>query len=434
LIKSTPRSFMDDRRKLRRNPTSLVREDESKVGRRRVMKTIWTICVSFVLLLVALGRVSAQQKGDNDNDPPLKMGALRDVGISADGKLAFAGDSERNIWVWDVAKRELARVIRDDSKHHKTTPHFAFSTDGKYALVGNEHGNAQDARLESDTLTFWDLHRGVKLRSLDVKGEPVHGVALSPDGTRALSVSTWKVLPHPDEPPEIRQGVFSGSVLGAYPPACLIALRLWDTKTGKRISTLEHAGGRFGPLAFSLDGKFIVSPRPGPKPAFPEKQMWFLRKWNGYGGENLGAKPMAAEWTPMEIWRFKLSPDGKRAAICSGQGVSLWNLETGKLCWYENFHEDRQMPNNGGLWPFQSVSFSSDGKRLVASGGLGKTSGALMIDAVTGRKTPGFITIKGAGFGDFLFAPGGEMLLGASTDGLRFWDAGTGAPRFGLKN
>ena len=108
------------------------------------MYAICTKWLAFGVFLVTATGVCAQvqpEKRDNDNDPPPKMGLLRDVGISADGKLAFAGDSERNIWVWDVAKRELVRVISDPFTSHNTHPRFAFSADGKFAVVGNETGD-----------------------------------------------------------------------------------------------------------------------------------------------------------------------------------------------------------------------------------------------------------------------------------------------------
>ncbi len=67
------------------------------------MKATWTKWLGFGLFMLVASSfcVVAQpaESKDNDNGPPPKMGPLRDVAISADGKLAMAGDSERNIWV-----------------------------------------------------------------------------------------------------------------------------------------------------------------------------------------------------------------------------------------------------------------------------------------------------------------------------------------------
>lgn len=370
---------------------------------------------------------------DNSSDLAPKMGWLRDVGISKDGKTAFAGDSERSIWVWDVDKRELIRVIRDPFTSHNTNPRYAFSADGKHALVGNENGTQRLGwgvrEPDHERLTSWDLTSGRKLRAFEIKGESVYAIALSPDGSQALSASVWKTIPHPDNPPPYTA---HHSQYKAF-PMCI--LRLWDTTSGKTVCALGN-NGEFGRSAFSLDGKFIVSSFAGPKPPFNEKQTWILKKWDTARREDLGAKTMFGQWSPMDMACIRLSPDNSHAAIGSGQGVSLWNLETGKLIWHR-FEGLRALRDGNviGHWSVSSISFSPDGKRLIAAGSGGeKIGGMMMIDVATGKDTAGFVAPKDAWVQSVSFTPDGVALVGACAQGLRFWDARTGETKFTLKD
>jgi hypothetical protein len=62
---------------------------------------------------------------------------------------------------------------------HKSEAHprFAFSADGKFALVGNETGEQRMdwgvREPDHERLTFWDLSSGKKLRAFEMKGESV---------------------------------------------------------------------------------------------------------------------------------------------------------------------------------------------------------------------------------------------------------------------
>ena len=362
------------------------------------------------------------------------------VTISTDGKLAITGDSERVIRVWDVPNRKLLRAIPDRSKNRNTIPHYAFSADGKFAVVGNRPGNEiggiPATTLDPDTLTFWDLAAGVKLRSFELKNEPVLGVALSPDGKFALSSSIWKMIPRMPNPAEPQRRSWNDTIF-------LVAIRLWDTSTGKLMAMISDTNDGWSNPTFSPDGKFFASYWMGPTPPYGDKQTWAVRRWGTKATPDFGAKSMAAEFTRMHVNGMAWSPDGKHIAVSHG-GLSLWNLETGKLVW--TFFADREIVRDSMVnshWPVGSVAFSSDGKRVVASSswlmgapkrrGDGAKSGILVIDTATGKKSAGFVgpaeVVRSVSF-----TSDGTMLLGASVDGLRFWDAQTGQVAFTLSN
>jgi WD40 repeat protein len=379
---------------------------------------------------------------DNSNDPAPKVALIRDHGISADGKFAFAGDAERTIWVWNIAERKLVRTIRDPLKNRNTLPCYAFSRDGKFAVVGNQDGFQRPgwgiAPPDPESLTLWDLMAGVKIRSFEMRNESVEAVALSPDGKLALSVSVWKKIPR-ELPPN-----FESTWFGRF--TALYALKVWDTSNGKRVQTLCELG-EFGPLAFSTDGKFIVSLLVGPRPPFNEPLTWALRKWDTRRWEDLGAKsidPVASSF--LGLSSIALSPDSKYLAAAGGASVSFWNLETGKRVWEHNCINQCQILRNGavsGWWQISSVASSSDGNLLVASGpgtrGLLGTEagngpgGFFVLDAKTGKRMPDFGDTNGWA-ASVSFTPDGTMLVGASAEGLRFSDAKTGKRLFTLNH
>ncbi len=260
-----------------------------------------------------------------------------------------------------------------------------------------------------------------------MKGESVYAVALSPDGKMALSASVWKIIPPDPLPADPRWAWLDTTVL--------TALKLWDTSNGKLIAFLARTND-FGHSTFSSDGKFVVSPLIGPKPLFNEKQSWTVRMWETKRREDLGAKSMSAEWTSMAFSCIALSPDGTRLATASGHDVSVWNLTTGKLVSQRSCQEECKVFRDDSVvnyWQIGSVAFSPDAKRVLVAGGVGITGAALMVDATTGKKTPGGFSVKGC-IGAVSFAPDGEMVVGACSEGLRFWDARTGKTRFTLKD
>jgi WD40 repeat protein len=370
--------------------------------------------------LVALGSVSAQQKGENDNDPPLKMGLLRDVGVSADGKLAIAGDSEGNIWVWDIRKRDLIRVIRGNSENENAIYHFAFSADGKRAIVGIQKGiqlgGEPRTKLWRETLTFWDLSAGVRLRAFDLEDEQIYAVALSRDGKHAISVGLWKTI--------IPEGLNPLTVT-PFNVKFVMAVRLWDTASGKLLRTLQAEELHF-PVCISPSGKSIVSPLAHRRDLMGGKQKWELRRWD-LQGAFLGTKSMSAEFTAMNVTCCEISPEGKHIAIGHPAGfLSLWNIETGKLAWYYQTDVVRQSIVIERRW-VGSVAFSPDKKRIVAAGG-----GVFMIELATGKSAPKFVGTAD-GVASVNFTPDGAMVLGARPNGVQFWDSDTGHAVFTLK-
>jgi WD40 repeat protein len=398
--------------------------------RSQRLRSLLFACSFFFLALAAITTTEAQESArrpDNGNDALPKMGLIRDLGISADGKLSLAADVNGVIWVWDLGKRKVLRAIKVASNSREVIANCAFSADGKFAVVGYQPGSdGFPFPPNAQTLTFWDLSAGVGVRTFELKDDLVQFVALSPDGKRAVSLSHWKTI-FPGGPEMNRW----------YNIIAVFRLCVWDTSTGKLLRTLLE-DAPYVPCVFSCKGEHLVSPFVGPAAL---KQPWGLRKWSSAALE-LSTKSMAAEFSHMEIRCPALSRDGKSLALGHYSGVSMWNLETGKFRFYHNVsvirdnvvvHEKR----------VACVTFSPDGTRVVAAGpGLGRSTemgenlrgGLFVLDTATGKPVECFVGGKENISSNVVFTPDGTMLLGGCRHGLRAWHAEDGKHVFTLSN
>jgi RNA polymerase sigma factor (sigma-70 family) len=234
-------------------------------------------------------------------------GLLTGIAFSPDGKaLAYGGRGRGTLrWsdagprfydlrVWDLGKHrmrlERAREIKPD-----VGPGYglslAFSPDGKTLLTG---GDDPDGKI-----TLWDLAKGERVRTFEGHAVTVRGreavfhvaIALSPDGKTLVSGSNQDTR-----------------------------VKLWDVATGKLKQTLEGNKGWIAAVAFSADGKHIVTS--GGADGGGE-----VIVWDGPSGKRLRTLPVTGTGVPT----VAISPDGKTLAVGSDAGrkgeVKLWRLD-----------------------------------------------------------------------------------------------------------
>jgi WD40 repeat protein len=262
------------------------------------------------------------------------------------------------------------------------------------------------------TLKVWDLESGSMLRTLEGHTAHVYGVAVTPDGTRAVSASwdhTLKVW-------DLDTGRMLRTLEGHSDSVSAVAvtpdgkraisasgdhtLKLWDLESGRALRTLEgHAQSVFG-VAVAPDGKRAVS-------ASGDKT---LKLWD----LDTGIALRTLEGHTAGVYGVAVTPDGKRAVSASyDHTLKLWDLDTGSAIRALEGHSDS----------VTDVAVTPDGKRAVSS----SWDHTLRVwDLATGSALR---TLAGhsAGVYGVAVTPDGKRAVSASVENtLKVWDLDTG--------
>ncbi|MBI1915194.1 MAG: hypothetical protein HYS12_10715 [Planctomycetes bacterium] len=106
--------------------------------------------------------------------------SLLTVLFTPDGKYLLSGGFDKTIRLWDVQTGKEVRVFRG---HAEPVWALALSPDGKRLLSGSGWAKGPDPGLR-----LWDLE-GKQLAHLPTPGDPVRGICFGPDGTHAVCSS-----------------------------------------------------------------------------------------------------------------------------------------------------------------------------------------------------------------------------------------------------
>jgi len=230
----------------------------------------------------------------------------------------------------------------------------AFSPDGRRALVAADR-----------SVRLWDVEGRRDVRRLVGHTASVWTVAISPDGTKAIS------------------GGMDGTV------------RVWNLDTGSELAKLEGHLGLVSAVAFSPDGTKAISG------GYDGAVIWWdvaigreLRRLDG------GAKTIHA---------VALHPSRKLAAVAADRSVILWNTATGDVVKTWDAH-------NAAV---TCVRFAEGGSLLLT----GSDDGRVRVwDANDGTPRASLEGHRG-GVRGLALKPGGRWLLSASSDRtVRLWD------------
>jgi WD40 repeat protein len=291
--------------------------------------------------------------------------------LSADGKRVAICVGLGRIGLINTKSGEVAATITFNDA--RGAQHLRMSPDGKSlgvcsglslrlfnlpagterAVVGTGFTASTDLFFAPDSRVFAtggaNNPHGVLLRdtatgkSVDpVPGEvtPIRTLAFSPDGSRIATgsflrgdqrVMVWDAetghrLMSIDGPRGIGEVNYSpdGSLLAANGRGAGNTVRIWNARTGERVRDLGPNPADCLCLAFSRDGRLLAS---GDYPAFPTAGRFIgrLRIWDVEHGELV----REIDGSENGIDRVAFSADG-RHVIVGGQGVHIFDLETGK--------------------------------------------------------------------------------------------------------
>jgi WD40 repeat protein len=358
---------------------------------------VWAVAVSPDGRLLASGGADGSIHLRDGNTLALRPGPPREEGLvfclsfSADGRLLAAGRGSA-VLVWD-----LADPIRP--KFRFATEGWAASTvalspDGKRLAAGNVYGGP---------VRLWDLERGQEIAHRIPKGE-TRAVGFSPDGR-------WLALARKDDA-RIEIWDASGSrlhqqlaghrdsVLGlAFTSAGGLAsagndrtVRLWDAAGGQQRLVLRgHAAG-VNCVAFDRAGKRLVS---GDK-------VGGVRVWDVTRDPRGLLFRATAEGFSEWLGNLTFSADGRRLLALDGSPrraqVGSWDAATGTL----QGRRPLALELRGGLPNYRYV-FSGDGGRLAGPDPAdakvirvwNTDTGAAVTTIRTGRVTARLVALSG---------------------------------------
>jgi dipeptidyl aminopeptidase/acylaminoacyl peptidase len=180
------------------------------------------------------------------------------LGFSADGG-TVAGSRLDKVTLWD---RQTGKEIRDLKRPAGSYPRFAFFPDGKSILISDRSGG-RHALAVVDAKTGADLRKFPNIRTLS------NALAVAPSGRSAVSVSATTISLYEMLTLEERASVNleTWSFALAFSPSGRVfvsggrdaVVRLWDAANGRAIRQMTGHGGAIDSLAFSPDGRWLVS-------------------------------------------------------------------------------------------------------------------------------------------------------------------------------
>lgn len=267
--------------------------------------------------------------------------ALASVVFSPDGKLALSGGSDGTLRLWDIETGKLVRLFEGHTGWIRTV---CFSPDGKYILSGSADYSPEPEDRDR-SLRLWDVNTGEQLLQFEGETRSINAAVFTPDGRSVLTASDWlpvqlwdvekrKLLRRfatPESTPlsiavspdgrmaatghnakgHNAQGLPDGKFFD--PEHCVVCL--WDVQTGQLIRKLRGHSGPVHAVAFSPDGRYVLS---------------------GSGGHHYADTYAAAKDNSLRLWDVET-------------GEVLFEVETGTC--------------------INSVAFTPDGRFVVSGGG-----------------------------------------------------------------
>jgi WD40 repeat protein len=362
------------------------------------------------------------------------------VAFSPDSKRLVSGGGEPGslltpgeLKVWD----EYDGIEIFSLKGHVSCVHAAcYSPDGRRIVSGS-------ADL---TVKVWDAVRGVEPGTLPVKTNNIHGATYSPDGKRLVGIGDGFVKVF-DADRNVELVSFkgpSGAAMVASSPdgkrlafACRSGfarfplgapgprprpvplpgeIQVWDAANLTQLLSLKGHLGGVAWVAFSPDGKRLLSVGDGFVDAQRKPVPAEVKVWDAENGSELGS--FGLSWSNLSAWAF--SPDGKRLVAANGLDIKVWDAATGV----------ELLALKGHSGNVEQVSFSPDGKRIV-SASMDQT--VKVWDATTGNET---LTLRGhqGGVTSAAFTPDGKRIITGSHDrNIKVWDPDMGIETLNLK-
>jgi WD40 repeat protein len=393
-----------------------------------------------------------------------RFGDLRDtthrsLAYSADGRLAamrFQREEHEAVYLWDTTKGRLlktlpvARLYYYGSRDWQLPDTVALTADGKTLAVSEFDGKGDDQVRLIDTATGADRH------VIRISQGPFYCFAFSVDGKTIFIAGADKKIQLCDVATgEVHRQFDTPYTAGRIVPApdgkrlattefisAMSASRwgkvvtLWDIASGKQSWHLDHKEYGANAIAFTPDGRTVVTSNYGGTrltPANLYPGTWTLGStiWcDAATGKELARRNLSA--TAPQLLAF--SPDGKTLATATGpliyqspghkldsetgavQCVRFWDAVTGKAI-------SKGFGHGSAVW---GTTVSPDGRMFAT----GTHEAEICLWNLGSKEEPRTLLGHDKAVHNLAFAPGGKTLISDSFDGtVREWDLLTGDER-----
>lgn len=267
-----------------------------------------------LVMLGAHGRVGLFAPGKDGRARSFSSGldtgtflAVSDGVIAVGSQKYAAGKSRSRVALIDLAEQKVTQNIEAPSL-------WGLAAAGRYLAIGDYL--KKDVRPHPALIALWDLSKGKEVARCELKESPSMGLALSPDGERAIVSSSFPARVH-----------------------------LWNLKSGKRVGGGPLAENSRTILSFAPDGKTFVT-------AYEPR---IVRLWDTVTGRPLDRA--AGHVGPVTALRYL--PDSTGLLSAGEDGVVIqWDLKKRA--------EARRLSHTFGQ--VNALAVSADGKRLVSAG------------------------------------------------------------------
>jgi WD40 repeat protein len=220
------------------------------------------------------------------------------MALSPNGKTIANGSDDYSVWLWDV---EMRKVISKWTGHTHVVSALCWSADGERVASGSWDG----------TVRVWDVNTGNIILKIKTRHKWVDAVMYSPDSSKLAT---------------------GGQEANA--------VKIWDTKTGKRLKTLKHDLFVYS-LTWTSDGKKLISGSQGPIRIFDTTTWRQIAILKGH---------------TLNVTAISLSHNDRLlASVSHDKTARLWNLDT-------NLQVGPPLNHKQDL---RSAALSPDGKVLV---------------------------------------------------------------------
>ncbi|HKB40175.1 MAG TPA: PQQ-binding-like beta-propeller repeat protein, partial [Gemmataceae bacterium] len=291
----------------------------------------------------------------------------------------------------------------------------AFSPDGKRLASGSNR-----------EVKVWDAATGKEVFTYSIRGSNVYGLAFSPDGkllalgisrdVKVLDAATGKeLLWIKNGPnflfrmafsPDSKRLAVAAGLSGDKPGD----IHIWDPNTGKEVMTLGGHTEAVLAVAYSADGKYLVSSSGGTTGT----KQGEVRLWNAATG-----RPVRTfGGHTANIYAVSISPDGRRIASASGIRPST-GTGKGEIKVWEAATGSEALRLAGHAVSAYSVVFSPDGRLLASTAADGSLK---FWDTLGGLEVRSVRAHNGVVY-SVAFSPNGKQVATAGNDRtVKVWD------------